>query len=121
MTKASQLSSELAKALMEYTEETKKELFEKIDEAAVEGKKAVQSSLSKGHGVGRRGKYKKSIKTKKTYETKYNMQKVIYADSTEYRLTHLLENGHLTRDGKKRTGQVEHWKYGQEVIEKVMK
>lgn len=121
MAAVSQLSSEIAKALMEFSEDTKKELFQKIDKAAADGKEAVQANLTTGHGVGRRGKYKRSIKVKKTRETKYDMQKVIYADGAEYRLTHLLENGHLTRDGKRRTEAVQHWKYGQEAIEKAMK
>lgn len=52
----------------------------------------------------RRGKYKKSWRVKKTKDTFSVYEKTI-GSPKEYRLTHLLENGHTLRNGKTVKGQ----------------
>lgn len=51
--------------------------------------------------VGRRkGKYKKSISSKTLFENKHKLVEVWYVKKPEYRLAHLLNNGHRIKDGK---------------------
>lgn len=59
------------------------------------------------------GNYRKSLKLKKTYEDDYTKNITWYASGKEYRLTHLLEKGHATRNGG-RTRAFPHIKYGDE-------
>ena len=50
--------------------------------------------------VGRRKKhYRDSIKSKKVSESDRAVLYVWYVDGADYRLSHLLENGHALRDG----------------------
>lgn len=51
--------------------------------------------------VGRRkGKYKKSISSKVLYKDDNKLVKVWYVKKPEYRLAHLLNNGHKAKNGK---------------------
>lgn len=50
--------------------------------------------------VGHRTKhYRDSIKSKKVYENDRAIEYVWYVEGSDYRLSHLLENGHALRDG----------------------
>lgn len=47
----------------------------------------------------RKGKYKKAISSKTLFENKHKLVKVWYVRSPEYRLAHLLNNGHAKKGG----------------------
>lgn len=65
------------------------------------------------------GKYLKAFRLKTTEETAVGKVKTWYVKGPEYRLTHLLENGHALRQGG-RTQAFPHIKYGDELAQERM-
>lgn len=61
-------------------------------------------------------KYVKAFRIKTVEETALNKKNNWCVVNGQYRLTHLLENGHLTRDGQ-RTRAYPHIEYGEELAQ----
>lgn len=111
--KPGDLANALNSAIVQYSDELIRDIPEAVKEAAQETAKELKSqagSLFKGT------KYNKSFKTKK--QTGPNGITTYTVYSTEYRLTHLLEHGHVI---KNQTGRVygmtqarPHWKPAEE-------
>lgn len=108
----------IGKTLEEYAQEKEKDFFAAIDEALGECDTEIKKHTKKGEGI-RTGNYIKAFRV--------NVEKGIhrhkgtwYVDATHYRLTHLLEHGHLTRDGTTRTKSIKHIEYGQKIAEKIL-
>ena len=59
------------------------------------------------------GKYKKAFKIKTTFENARTKRNTWYVANGEHRLSHLLEEGHATKNGG-RTQAFPHIKYGAE-------
>lgn len=72
--------------------------------------------------VGKRKKhYRDSIKSKKVAENNRGITYVWYVAGSDYRLSHLLENGHALRDGGRTTGTHFIQKASDPIIEQYLK
>lgn len=94
-------------ALEDYTDIMK----EVIDETA---EKVVEET--KSHITFHDKEYSKSIALSDEQNTKRSKKKLWYVKSPHYRLTHLLEFGHITRNGTTRTRAYPHVEYGQKYV-----
>lgn len=114
MTEISDLANDIVNELSKYSKEIDDKMADKIDEIS----KEVRDSLLNDKNIPTStGKYKKSFYVKKV-ERRMGVKTNVIA-SKSYRLTHLLENGHLTRDGKNRTKAFPHWAKAQELADKL--
>lgn len=94
-----------------YSDEVKEKLLDAAKETAAEVKDEIDRNIT---FKGRR--YRKAMAIKKNQKgTGY----IWYVKKPYYRLTHLLEYGHMTRDGRTRTKAYPHIIYGQKLGERV--
>lgn len=105
--------------MQEISEETTQKVFAMVDEAADKCNEAAQQYLYKGHGV-KTGDYRSHFAVARERLSKRHHRATWHVEEPEYRLTHLLENGHATRDGTRRTKPVKHIKHGREIAEQVL-
>ena len=105
------LTLTISAMLSEYADDVIDDVKEAVDDVAKEAQKIVKS-----RAPVKTGKYKRSIKVKKSYESLTELRKTIYSNGNSG-LTHLLENGHAKVNGG-RTRAFPHWKYGDEYIKK---
>lgn len=110
--KVNEMAEELTSLLTKYS-----------DEVTIECKKAVQEVAEgcnreiKNHITFKDKKYSKSFNLYKAFEDERNKRQIWYVKSPHYRLTHLLEFGHLTRNGG-RTKAFPHVKYGDDYVKR---
>ena len=96
-----ELNSVIRDALDEYNENVVKGLKKQTKRAM---KDLVNHSIDTAPVGDRDRHYRDSISSKTLEETKYGITKVWYVKGSDYRLTHLLENGHANRDGGRTEG-----------------
>lgn len=113
------MGKELSEILLGWAADEEKKFVEAIDEAADACNETAQQYLSKGHGVNT-GSYREHFAIDRGWQARHHYAAEWHVKEPEYRLTHLLENGHLTRDGTHRTKAVKHIKYGRQIAEQVL-
>lgn len=110
------LATAIAENLQIYTDGVTDGIKEAEDITAMECKKNLEADSPVAPTGKHRGKYKKGWKATITSNTPFSKHAVIH--NKEYRLTHLLENGHATRDGGRTTAEP-HIKKNEEIANKV--
>ena len=86
--------------LNDYSHNIQEAITEEAEKIAKEGQSKLKSTSPKNKkNTTHKGKYAKGWRVKNT-KGKGFVNCIIY-NATDYQLTHLLENGHLTRNGKK--------------------
>ena len=104
MVNVNQLSNEIAEKLKQYTNE----VTEEIEAAQMDVAKNLKNTL-KINSPEKLGDYKKGWRIKKVKKA------VIVHNATSYQLTHLLEHGHVKRNGSERTQEKPHIRPAEEV------
>lgn len=110
-------ANEITKMLTEYTDEVT-EIARGVVEKVAQG----CADEIRNHIAWKDKKYSKSFDLKTTFDDKRNLRKTWYVKSPHYRLTHLLEFGHVTnyKTGKygkqQRTKRYPHVQYGDKFV-----
>lgn len=97
-------TSAISGYLNEYGKEIREEVEELADEVAGETLKEIKANSPVG-----KGSYKKGWR-KKTKVSALGKKTITVYNATDYQLTHLLENGHLNRDGTTLAAPIKHIK-----------
>ena len=113
MTSINDFAKAVASACSEYSEEAINAGKAAIDRVAEGADKAIRSHMTFKQRTGR---YLKNMRIVTSHDGLYDRRKTWYVKSPDYRLTHLLEYGHLSRDGTTRVRPYEHIRYGEEYV-----
>ncbi|MCQ2979631.1 MAG: hypothetical protein MJ245_07530 [Clostridia bacterium] len=110
----SDLADAVNNQLKLYDKNVAKAIKKTVEDVAKETKDVIDSHMTFNDISG---KYRDSVKLTTLYEDDYKKMITWHVSGKEYRLTHLLEKGHATRNGK-RTRKFPHIKYGDEYVKK---
>ena len=103
------MGKELQEILLSYN----KEVTEATKKAVTEVADGVMREI-KSHITWKDKVYSGSFKLKTIYDNERGKYVIWHVEAPHYRLTHLLELGHITRDGKTRSKTFPHVQYGGE-------
>lgn len=107
------MTQEIKRQLGAYSEEITDEIKQAVDDVTKQAFNEIKNHITfKDNNV-----YSKAMSTKTLSESQFGKTNVWYVKSPHYRLTHLLEKGHATRNGG-RTKEYKHIAYGEELIER---
>ena len=94
------LTKEAMRGMQEYRELTDSEMKKAVRKTATSVKKEISANAPK-----LTGDYAKSWRASLTEERSHAMHMTVHANPPEYRLAHLLENGHAKRGGGRVSGK----------------
>ena len=114
MASVDELVDLIAKELQNYTDKVTEEVKNAVDKTSEEVNEEIKNHITFNQVTG---KYIKSFRLKTSYEDKWNKRNTWYVANGEHRKTHLLEHGHISRDGK-RVKAYPHIRYGEELAQK---
>lgn len=100
--KIENLQSEVMKYLTDYVEDIEEGVKETTDSISKEAVKEIKQKSPKRQGTRKKPYWKGWTKKKDSKGRRYTIK--IY-NKTNYQLTHLLENGHATRNGGRTRAQ----------------
>lgn len=108
---ASEFATEMEKLVKEYGDSVAGAIKDVVPKVAKRS-----ATLVRADAPHDKGQYKKSIKAEKVYETPATIKYNVHATNGQYRLSHLLENGHATKNGG-RTKAQPHFKTGDDYVQ----
>lgn len=114
-TDAGALEGSIAMILGDCARQATKATDETLDHISKEALKIVRENAPASENGGI---YRKGLKRKKTKDSRDDLQYTLYASGMESSLSHLLENGHLTRNGKSTVPGKPHFAKGQDYAAK---
>lgn len=112
-----QLAAAIGHELQSYSDDVSEKVGEAVQIVAKEVNDEIKQHVTFQE---RTGNYVKAFRIKKVNTgSKYNHSRIWHVKSPQYRLTHLLEHGHVLRNGG-RTRAFPHIIYGEQLAERRM-
>jgi hypothetical protein len=116
MSNIDEMAQILADYLSDYSESITVGVKKAVDTVAKEVNVEIKKHITFNEHTG---EYVKAFRIKGVFDGKYNKGKVWHVSGEQYRLTHLLENGHALNQGG-RSRAYPHIKYGEELAQRRM-
>lgn len=99
MAKTNSVTIQIEKVLDDYSKEVRREMTDAEDKVAKEAVRKLKNTSPKRAGTKHVRKYAEGWALKRT-KTSTGIPDITIHNKTNYQLTHLLENGHVIRNGK---------------------